>query len=211
MTRQVQKHLSRALVFAAAIIFAAFTLSAQSRHQATDSPKDVVTELWQRATEGLLLNPEGWNKSSGLFVHPTEPPKNRSFQVVSNEWRVGPVIDRGDMTEVDVEYGATGEIDSSLRYTPPPKIPYMKTRFAYYLVWLPSYLPVYGGADGRTVVGKQPTGTGIGIWQINDPRMPPWTTVNTAIRYVLEKREKTADPVIRKNADETLKILLRWN
>jgi hypothetical protein len=33
--------------------------------------------------------------------------------------------------------------------------------------------------------------------------------VNTAIRYVLEKREKATDPVIRKNADETLARLLK--
>jgi hypothetical protein len=46
-------------------------------------------------------------------------------------------------------------------------------------------------------------------WQIQEPADPPWTMVNTAIRYVLEKRKKAIDPAIRKNTDETLRRLLK--
>jgi hypothetical protein len=35
--------------------------------------------------------------------------------------------------------------------------------------------------------------------------------VNAAIRYVLEMRNKTNDPIIKKNADETLAILLKMH
>jgi hypothetical protein len=48
-------------------------------------------------------------------------------------------------------------------------------------------------------------------WQIKEPIGLPWTTVNTAIRYVLEKREKATNPAIRKNADETLARRLKWH
>ena len=63
------------------------------------------------------------------------------------------------------------------------------------------------GPDGKTVVSKKPSGTR--GWQIDDPRGIPWTTVNTAIRYALEMRNKTTDPALKKNSDDTLAKLLQ--
>jgi phage host-nuclease inhibitor protein Gam len=60
---------------------------------------------------------------------------------------------------------------------------------------------------GKTREEKKSTGQV--AWRITEPRDFRWTTVNTAIRYVLEKRNKTTDPVIRENADRTIKALLR--
>jgi hypothetical protein len=40
-------------------------------------------------------------------------------------------------------------------------------------------------------------------------RNGPATLLNTAVRYVLERRERSKDPVIIKNADETLSHLLK--
>src|SRR2546427_13298298 len=40
------------------------------------------------------------------------------------------------------------------------------------------------GPDGRTLISKRPTGTR--IWEIKGSQGRPFTTVNTAIRYVLE-------------------------
>ena len=51
--------------------------------------------------------------------------------------------------------------------------------------------------------------TGPAAWQIEKTPAFRWTTVNTAIRYVLELRAKSHDPSIRKNADETLEKLLK--
>jgi hypothetical protein len=48
---------------------------------------------------------------------------------------------------------------------------------------------------------------GIRFWLANPGS--PWTTVNTAIRYVPEMRTKTADPGIEKNADQTLAELMK--
>jgi len=61
------------------------------------------------------------------------------------------------------------------------------------------------------LVEKRPVG--YREWQIQgapDPSVT-WTTVNTAIRYVLEKREQATDPTLRKNADQTLIKLLQMN
>lgn len=64
------------------------------------------------------------------------------------------------------------------------------------------------GPDGKTVL-KQMVGPQL-EWQISGAQPPPWTTVNTAIRYVLEKRGETTDPVVKKNADMTLTTLVHY-
>jgi hypothetical protein len=62
------------------------------------------------------------------------------------------------------------------------------------------------GPDGETVVREM---IGPAVWQIEDSPKTTWTTVNTAIRYVLEARSKTSDPILKRNADEIIAKLLR--
>src|SRR5438105_9889294 len=42
------------------------------------------------------------------------------------------------------------------------------------------------------------------IWKIEVPPLESHLTVNSAIHYATEIRDKASDPVIKKNADETL-------
>jgi hypothetical protein len=191
-----------ALAFALAILLAVTLLSAQSRLEPPDSPGDVVTKLWKSAADGKLLSVEGWKNNSGFFVHPSPPPEANPFLVVSNDWSVGPVIVHGDHAEVDVSYIAAGKIDASLRYSPPPKIPYMKTGKAYHLIISTSPHDSAYGPDEKT---------GSAEWKIDDPRGLPWTTVHGAIRYITGMRDKSKDPVVTKNADETLAKLAKLN
>ena len=64
------------------------------------------------------------------------------------------------------------------------------------------------GPDGQKVV-KEMKGPAL-EWQIDGSLEKSWTTVNTAIRYVLEGRSKTTDPATKKNADKTLEALLHY-
>jgi hypothetical protein len=79
----------------------------------------------------------------------------------------------------------------------------------YHLALLPTYSTMYV-SDGKKLTAAQKRPTGEAASQITDPRNFRWTTVNTAIRFVLEKRGKTTDPVIRENADRTIKVLLHY-
>jgi hypothetical protein len=174
------------------------------------SPTEVVDEVWRLATQGELLTPDGWRQACGFFSSPTPFPGNKLILVMSNDW--GPAFQVGskdDAAEVELGYFAIGKIDSALRYTDTPS-KYIKTGFAYHLVPVPSYMEMMG-PDGKTLVEKRPVG--YREWQIQgapDPSVT-WTTVNTAIRYVLEKREQATDPTLRKNADQTLAKLLQMH
>ncbi|MGA8014250.1 MAG: hypothetical protein WB949_17595 [Candidatus Acidiferrales bacterium] len=187
------------LELAFAMFVSVIVLSAQSTPEAPNSPGDVVTKLWKSAADGNLLSVEGWKSTSGFFIHPSPPLEMKSFLVVSNDWSVGPVVAKADKAEVDVNYITAGKIAASLRYLPPPKTPYMKTGIAYHVVSAPPYDSTNGSEEK----------TGSAVWKIDDPRGPPWTTIDGAIRYVTKMRDRSQDPVIRKNADETLAKLAK--
>lgn len=171
------------------------------------SPRDVVESLWKRATEGELLKVDGWRHVSELFVNASEYPANGTIRVVSNHWGIESVSVDGEKATVTVEYLQNiGKIDSQLRYTPPRKNSDFKAVFVHHLALSPVYSILYK-EDGKTIEQKVPVSK---EWQISDTVRDRWTTVNTAIRYVLEIRDKSTDPIIKKNSTDTLKQLLQF-
>jgi hypothetical protein len=161
------------------------------------TPKDTVEQLWSVATRGDLLTVTGWARASSLFTRPTASPGNAAILVVSNIYGVKRVSVEGKSAKVQVECGKLGLLDSQLRFTREPPTDAYETDEEYHLVSSTKY-PVAHGPDGKTQV-----------WQIEgSPLWPPWTTVNTAIRYVLEQKVKATDPVVKKNADHTIEQLL---
>jgi hypothetical protein len=171
------------------------------------SAREVVERLWSMATEDELLKPEGVSRASSLFAQPSPSPRTKSFRVISNSyWVDRPRID-GTSAKVAVEYEDVGSIDSTLRFTPAPPSRYLKTSIDYELVFAPSHSKMFA-ADGKTLLREV---AGHPEWQINGSQQTPWTTVNTAIRYVLESRGKTTDSMVKKNADKTIAALLRYH
>lgn len=171
---------------------------------------ELIDELWHRGTDGELLTPEGWNRFSGYYTDPTPFPGNKAISIVSNYWGPpGAIQIRGNTAEVLVGFVDCGGMDSQLRYTRPRPTRALKTGMSFRLVLVSSHEKRRGvwGPDKTTIEEKDVTLPG--AWRIEGSPGLPWTTVNTAIRYVLEMRDKTADAAIKKNADQTLAILMR--
>jgi hypothetical protein len=170
-------------------------------------PRDVIENYWDMGVRGELLTRDGWEMASGDFVTPGSAPEDLSFDVFSNRYGVDSAHITANTATVEVGFKNVGHIDSRLRYSPPRKLPsrVLQTAFLFRLAVTPLYVLMYG-PDGKSLVEKKPTGNS--AWKIVEPAPMPWTTVNTAIRYVLEMRNKTIDPIIKKNADETLTQLL---
>jgi len=174
------------------------------------SPREVVERLWSMAMEGDLLKPDKEGRTARLFTQPGEVPKTRKFRVISNSYWVDRPQFQGTTARVDVGYDEIGSIDSALRFTPAPSSgdPCMiKMAVGYELVFGPSYTKMFA-ADGKTLLEEK---AGYPEWRIKGSPPAPWTTVNTAIRYVLERRRKATDPTIRQNADKTIATLLRYH
>ncbi len=202
--------MKRLLALPIVLAFAAVAARAQvTPNSSVVSPTEVVDELWRMATQGDLLTPEGWRMASGFFIHPEPFPGNNVILVMSNYWGPpGQLRTEGDAAEVLVGFANAGQIDSALRYTPPKVTAALKTGMSYRLVFGPSHgkMSVIG-PDGKVKEEKEVTGPS--EWRIDGSQGSPWTTVNTAIRYVLEMRDKSTDPVIERNADDTLAKLLK--
>lgn len=111
----------------------------------------------------------------------------------------------GNTAEVVVQYGGeAGRIDSTLRYTPSED---RAVAIVFRLDFIPTYSRTFG-PDGK-VMKEVPFGD---EWRLEVPAQTlPWATVNTAIRYVLEVRNKTTDAAIRRNANKTLEELMKLN
>jgi len=174
-----------------------------------DAPRETVEKLWKMAARSELLTPKGWAEVSTLFTKPGPPTGNKVIRITSDYYAVNPSSVNGAEATVDVGFVNAGQIDASLRYSAPEPTPPMvkHASLRYHLVSRPAYVMMYG-PDGKTLVEKKEIPGEI-AWQIDGPPPVPWTTVNTAIRYVLEVRNKTSDPTIRKNADETLTKLMK--
>ena len=192
-----------ALIILAAVI----TRSGAALEGSANSPSETVEELWILASAGELLTPEGWQNVSGFFTEPL-PPHKSDVLVVSNHWGPAGRPDvSGHDTVVSVGCWEWGIIDAALRFTPAPKTTAVKEGRGYDLVFAPQHFRTF--KNGKLVEdGTNPLDN---RWQITKPLDMPFTTVNTAIRYVLEKRNKTSDPVIRQNADKTLTELMKLN
>jgi len=172
-------------------------------------PAEVVRGLWDMAARGELLSEKGWTEASYLFTKPNPFPRTGVIQIFSDYFGVNAVSVDGKTATVDMECANLGDIDAALRFKSASPLPpnVMKASLRYRLALVPDYILEYG-LDGRTLLRKREI-PGKFHWEIEDPLLTPWVTVNSAIRYVLEARNRTSDPLIKKNADETLRQLLR--
>jgi len=107
-----------------------------------------------------------------------------------------------------VGYFQLGKLDSNLRFEDAPDDPCGTKDFAMRKLTLASTFTFMYASDGTTLTAKKPF---YPAWQLKDPVGWRWTTVNTAIRYIMEMRSKTSDPEIKKNADKTISTLMRYH
>jgi len=171
------------------------------------SPKELVEQLWTMAARGELLTKSGWAKAAKFFTSPGSPHGRKGIRVLSDYYGVNYSSVDGKNAIVEMEYVDSGEINEKLQYTSPRPIQTYKTSFKYHLVLVPGYSVMYG-SDGKTIVQKKEI-PGVYAWQIEGPPPEPWITVNAAIRYVIEARNKSNDAHVKANAQLTLENLLK--
>ena len=194
-----------------------------------EAPRKVVEELWEKAAEGDLLTPEGRLGLRHFFAEglaedyklgeaPRQPeslPWDGTVQVFTDHWSAEFNSRISDTEVIVVVYMIGGHepglIDQRLRYTPPKPTNEYKSGLGYRLVLTPNFIANYG-LDEKTKqlkLAEKKEVPGSTKWMIEGPPAPPFATVTAAIRYVLEMSRKTTDPVVKKNADETLTELLK--
>ncbi len=150
------------------------------------------------------LTPEGWLRGDGFFSQPVPPPRKISIGLMSKDYSVEDLDVKGKHASVFWGYEYLGRINSELRYTEPnPRT--LKYQGIYHLTLTNVYWELQ--PDGKTL--KEVTTT-TPEWRIDDPVTLIFLIPETAVQYVLQIRDKTTDPVIKKNADKTISKLKQY-
>jgi hypothetical protein len=187
-------------------LFLGLTTAAAQTPQSHGTPAErVIIEYEKLVANGAFLTPEGWKMAGNLYDQSDLFPDRSEISLMSTGGSLGENWVHGDRAEVETKWtDYDGTIDSTLRYKPPKHdFPVTMTTYVFHLVYTNKHRDI--GKNGETVREV----TGPLEWKIEEPRMARWTTVNRAIEYLALMRDKTDDPVIKRNAVKTIATLKR--
>lgn len=183
------------------------TVSGQSPSNAYEKPQKVVEQFANMTRAGALMTPDGLRKASVLFTSAKPPVIDDHITIVNLQGvDEGPVkrTARPDALDFSVFAFEMGTLDARLHYSPPPEGEFhsYETSYLFHLILTDKYWRLIPNGSAPTLV------TGTKKWRIDMPYWR-WTSVTGAIRYVTEMRDKSGDPVIKRNAARTLAILTK--
>lgn len=201
--------LALAATSAIIVVLAASRVSAERQQSATRVSEESPSQLahrFIRLESGML--PNQWNQLSNFFVQTPKP-----------EWNKVHVVDivkisiktKGKSSHVSISTNSLGDLDSSLRLSDYPTIR------------LPLVVPSTSACYGEDyfefnllLSAREPALTQSAAvdqferrltWRIEDSSFEPLLTLDTAMRYVRQIRNKSSDPVLKANAARSLRIL----
>jgi hypothetical protein len=181
----------------AALKRVAVAKSEQRSPNLRQAPVEVVKQFIRMELDGKQLSPNGWEEMSTLFVQPGPLPLDTID--VMKEIAVGSASIR-DENRAEVSTGSFrwGQLNSKTALFEPDAMPGEKV--------LGNYVLVLTDKQGKLApdTGQARQVNGSLEWKISGPLRQPQISVDTAIHYVTDMRDKTTDPVTKKNANETL-------
>jgi hypothetical protein len=193
------------LILILSISIGALAAYAQTDESSLESPDRVLTRYLKMINDGDLLTKEGWQKACPSFVE-LSPYSSQSTISVTTRFpsAMGTISVKGDHAEADVKWvDPIGEIDESLKYHPPPKTEAEGTIFVFNLALSERHCEVLqDGTLIHNVVGTRQ-------WRIDGPLTTRAASREATIRFLNEQHDLSADPVIKKNAEESIAILKR--
>jgi hypothetical protein len=191
-------------VFVSSILLSIASLALAQSPKSNRKPTEKLVVEWERlVASGAFLTPDGWNAAGKLYKQANAFPATGEISLISTGGLVGEDWLRDGSAEVETKWDDYfGTIDSSLRYKAPP-VPVVMWGGFFRLVYTNKHVET--GKRGEVISEV----TGPWDWKIEQPEMSRWSTVDKALEYVTMMREKTDNPVIRKNADETIVALKR--
>jgi hypothetical protein len=194
-------------VRAVALLVAMSTVAiAQAPQSGGKSTERVIRQYEQFIAGGAFLTPDGWKKASRIFARSSPYPNDGEVFLTSKAGLIGETWVRGDRAEVERKWtDFSGSIGPDLAYKPAYPTgsgSVLPAIYDYSLVFTNQHIDVGEGGSTGEVLGTWE-------WKIEGPQRERWATVEGAIIYVREMRNKSNDPKIKKNATKTLIILER--
>jgi hypothetical protein len=166
-----------------------------------NSPVEILSQFAAMETDGAGLTREGMRLFDAFFVRPISWAQDRLH--VAKDYTVKDAPSSRSKADLYVEYVALGELDSSLRFTSvDPAANIVREKFQ--LLFNNKYsVPAHGNMPARQLIGPS-------RWQIEYPPPERWVTLNAAIRYLEKMRDAATDSVMKRNAEESLAVLVGY-
>ena len=193
------------IVILAALLLAGTDASTLGVTAKKGSPEEVLDRYYKMVNDGVLLTSEGWAHAAKLFVR-QNPEPNDELIFVTTKFPLGngPMDVNGDHAVAYQKWvDDIGSIDSAFRYHPPPKESLQVEGIIriFRLVLTEKHWEL--ASDGKS----EKEINGPEEWRMEGVLNVRLASREAAIRFLTEKRDEIADPVVRKNADRTLAIL----
>jgi hypothetical protein len=167
--------------------------------------EQVVVHFEKLVANGAFLTPQGWKMAGELFAQWGPFPRDSKIPLMTVGGSLGEIWVRGDQAQVETKWtDDLGTIDSALRFKPSnDEIRSDMTSFVFHLVYTNQHRDI--GAKGETIREA----TGPWEWKNDELLVIRWAAVDRAIEYVERMRNKSDDPIVSKNAGETITALKR--
>ncbi|MGB6877051.1 MAG: hypothetical protein WBD87_13565 [Candidatus Acidiferrales bacterium] len=196
-------------LLAVVLIFGSLTASPQQQQNDYGVQSvAVVRQFVSFELQGGRLTPAGWRRAGNrFFVRPESESSKKEVRVVSDKFYLSLIsLTRGPSTTVEASFPVCwGTIDSRLDFEfrgagAPVEA---QCSESYNLISWNQQWDI--GPDGKVT----PFAGTINREGMRIDNFPQYVTLSrtAAIRYVIEARDKSNDPVIRANANKTLAIL----
>jgi hypothetical protein len=183
-----------------------FDSAGQIAAAASPSPIDMIKQYWKMETNGGRLTSDGWYRATAFFIKSDVPPPTLTLHVVrDSSLDTFEVTARTDnWAEVTLNTDEIGQLDHSLRLKILPRVGLHDVE-----ILRGPYIPFHvvlsinrwefrpDGTLGSEITGSPK-------WLIDCTENEIWVNEAVAVRYVTDARNKTTDPTIKKNSDESL-------
>lgn len=149
---------------------------------------------------GALLTPEGWRLASAFFTAPQPYPEHGEIAV---EWTgtsvLGEEWNNGSRAQVNTKWNDHyGWIDSNLRFKSDAVLPLAE-----------SFTLTFVSRQDNVLEKTNALGATPGTWKIEGPLRGRVADIPTAIQYLQRMRDRSKDPEIRKNAENSILAIRR--
>jgi len=186
------------------LLGATFAVLGPSGGQQVQSPKEVIQQFVKADLAGMRLTPEGRSKMAQLLVRPSTATPD-PIDIVSDKFEIHETPTTQGSVNLDLYFPYFyGWLDSALRFK---AAPHMAPGNGLIREGINAeYKLVLTHKNAGPEPDKQETREAAGAQEWRIENAPSFATVSlaTAIGHLTEMRDKSTDPGIKKNADQTL-------
>jgi hypothetical protein len=164
-----------------------------------------VEEFWTLETSGKLLTEDGWKSACKYYKQPAGARvRNWSIIVIAPDWSVWPPYISGNAASVMIGLEIIGKVDSQMNFSP-HRSEAVKEGVQYAVALTRESCSL--GQNGKQVPNVAATPD----WRLDRPlgTANMYLSLDAALRYVAEIRDRSPEEAVKTNASATLLRLQR--